>query len=79
MAPTTVSSGIYGPLTIIPTKISLYSASKTTSSEVLSKVPTAWSIKSPTESCSGFVGFEVLEVGYSKCFIPAESTQLILV
>ena len=35
--------------------------------------------KSPSLFCNGFVGFEVLEVGYSKCFIPAESTQLTLV
>jgi len=60
--------------------MSLYSLSKTISLELLLKVPTACSLKSPLSSCSGFDdGFEVCFVGYKGCFIPASSTQLILV
>ena len=43
------------------------------------KFPLESNKKSSSESTCGFVGFEVLEVGYNKCFIPALSLQLILV
>ena len=77
---TTVPVGINAPVTVIPIKISLYSASKVIKSYKLTKPPTACNVKSPTESCNGFdEGFEVLLVGYKRCFIPAESTQDILV
>ena len=80
MAPTTVPAGIYAPVIFIPTNISLYSASNSTVLTFITRVPTACNIKSPSESCNGLDdGFEVLFVGYNGCFIPAESTQLILV
>ena len=72
--------GILAPETIIPIDIFVYSESKVIVFKPVCIVPTAVKENSPSLFWNGKLdGFEVLLVGYSKCFIPAESTQLILV